>query len=428
MVAPFIKKSYWTLAALGGIWALLLAAAIHPTVQSHLVYMNKLHHGHFLNVKNPEEFGFAKGQVTPFWLETSDHEQLFCWHVLPMDVYLEHERELVSRVQDDVVESGEFTKTLGARLLREDAGSKLVINFHGNAGHLALGWRPSIYRSMSGIPRTHTLVCDYRGFGLSTTTNAPHRPTEPGLITDGISIVAFALHTLHHPASRITLLGQSLGTAVTAATALYFTDPTSPLLPSSLPQSPSPKHPESFAAIVLAAAFTDLPTLLRSYKIKGFIPILSPLQNYPKIASFLSSRIEDTWPTLSRLQALIPAATHASAPLHVTILHARNDQEFPFQIAETVYAPLETLLLAEEGASSVSERRSIQGGERVSRGAFAYRRVETKDGERSVEVEVVRYGGHSEGVGWGQVSLAVRRAWRRTGADGTGKEYTGDEI
>lgn len=75
--------------------------------------------------------GGLEGQVTPFWLETSDNEQLFCWHVLPMDVYLEHERELVSRVQDDIVASDEFARTLGAKLLREDAESKLVINFHG---------------------------------------------------------------------------------------------------------------------------------------------------------------------------------------------------------------------------------------------------------------------------------------------------------
>lgn len=68
-------------------------------------------------------------------------------------------------------------------------------------------------------------------------------------------------------------------------------------------------------------------------------------------------------------------------------------------------------MLGEEGAASVEERRSLHGGERVRRGAFAFRKVESGAGERSVEVEVVRYGGHSEGVGWGQVSLAVRRAF-----------------
>jgi hypothetical protein len=84
----------------------------------------------------------VEGQVTPFWLETSDEEKLFCWHVLPLDVYLEHERELVSRVQEDVVESDAFASTLGARLLREDAGSKLVVNFHGvSSGYGLRGWR-----------------------------------------------------------------------------------------------------------------------------------------------------------------------------------------------------------------------------------------------------------------------------------------------
>ncbi|KAF1975502.1 hypothetical protein BU23DRAFT_75653 [Bimuria novae-zelandiae CBS 107.79] len=383
-------------------------------VRFSLLYMHKIHHGYFQNVTNPEEYGFAKGQATPFWLDTSDGEKLFCWHVLPLDVYLENEMEIVSAAGDGVVEAEDFASTLGAKFMRKDAKSRLVVNFHGNAGHLALGWRPSIYRSMSGIPHTHTIVCDYRGFGISTTNNAPHMPTESGLITDGISIVSYALTSLQQPASRTVLLGQSLGTAVTAATALYFADSDSPLLPSSIVKpSTAPTEPQSFAGVILAAAFTDMPELLKSYKIKGLIPILKPLQNYPKIARFLSAKIVDRWPTLERLQALVTSTAQTSTPLHVQILHARNDQEFPFKIAETVYSPLETLMLAEEGATSVEERRSIHGVERVKRGAFAYRKVETKNGERTVEMELVRYGGHSEGVGWGQVSLAVRRAFKR---------------
>lgn len=73
----------------------------------------------------------VEGQVTPFWLDTSDGEKLFCWHVLPLDVYLEHEKELVSRVQDDVLESEDFTRSLGARLLAGDEEARLVVNFHG---------------------------------------------------------------------------------------------------------------------------------------------------------------------------------------------------------------------------------------------------------------------------------------------------------
>lgn len=265
---------------------------------------------------------------------------------------------------------------------------------------------------MSGILHTHTLVCDYRGYGLSTKINPPHMPSEKGLITDGISIVSYALDTLAHPASRTVLLGQSLGTAVTSATALFFADPTSPLLPQGMVTPERKNTPEPFAGVILAAAFTDLPELLKSYKIKGIIPVLSPLRTYPKLAKFFSSKIVDRWPTLERLKALVSSSGKTGTPLHLQILHARNDQEIPFEAAERVYGPLEGEMLGEEGATSVEERRSIHGGERVRRGAFAYRKVESSGGERSVEVEVVRYGGHSEGVGWGQVSLAVRRAFK----------------
>lgn len=264
---------------------------------------------------------------------------------------------------------------------------------------------------MSGIPHTHTLVCDYRGYGISTAVNPPFMPSEKGLITDGISIVSYALDTLAHPASRTVLLGQSLGTAVTSATALFFADPASPFLPQDIVAPERKTTPEPFAGIILAAAFTDLPELLKSYKIKGIIPVLSPLRMYPRLATFFSSKIVDTWPTLERLKALVSSTGKTSTPLHLQILHARNDQEIPFEAAEKVYGPLEGVMLGEEGATSVEERRSLHGGERVRRGAFAFRKVESGAGERSVEVEVVRYGGHSEGVGWGQVSLAVRRAF-----------------
>lgn len=192
-----------------------------------------------------------------------------------------------------------------------------MVNFHGNAGHVAQGYRPSSYRSLSGIPHTHVLTCDYRGFGHST---SKHTPTESGLITDGISLISYILNDLEHPAERTVLFGQSLGTAVTAATALYFTDSSSADLPSIITApSAAPETAESFAGIILVAPFPDLPLLLRTYKIAGFIPILSGLHLYPKLQTFLSNRIVDTWPTLPRLQALLSASKHSKD-------HARTSQ------------------------------------------------------------------------------------------------------
>ncbi|KAF2643278.1 alpha/beta-hydrolase [Massarina eburnea CBS 473.64] len=409
---PIIKKSYWLLAAVGATYAVLMIALINPTFQRHALYMHKVHTGLWHNVTNPEEFGFAKGQVTPFWLDTSDGEKLFCWHVLPLDVYLENESEIVKKTEGGVTE--DFSASVAAKFLKNDIKSKVVVNFHGNAGDVAQGWRPSTYRSISGIPHTHLLTCDYRGFGRSTLNNAPHIPTETGLITDAISIVSYILNDLEHLSSRTVLLGQSLGTAVTAASALYFADLNSPELPSGVTKpSPALKTPQNFAGIVLVAPFTDLPELLQTYKIGGVIPIFSPLRSYPRFIKFLTARILDTWPTLPRLQALITSTSTSKTPLHLTILHARNDADISFKLSEALYAPLESLLLKAEGVSATEERRSIHGDERVKRGAFAYRNVEDANGERGVELEVVRYGGHNEVVGWTQVALAVRRCFTR---------------
>jgi hypothetical protein len=75
-------------------------------------------------------FDALEGQVQPFWLDTSDGEKLSCWHVLPLDVYLENESELIQ-----VTSSGEVTEglegTVAAKLLKRDPESRVVVNFHG---------------------------------------------------------------------------------------------------------------------------------------------------------------------------------------------------------------------------------------------------------------------------------------------------------
>ena len=90
---------------------------------------------------------------------------------------------------------------------------------HGNAGHVAQGWRTDTYRALAaGAPdRIHVLAFDYRGFGHSSGT-----PTEQGLITDGIAVVQWAIEVAKVPPERIVLVGQSLGTAVATAVAEHF--------------------------------------------------------------------------------------------------------------------------------------------------------------------------------------------------------------
>ncbi|KAF2192623.1 hypothetical protein K469DRAFT_315496 [Zopfia rhizophila CBS 207.26] len=411
---PILKKSYWILATVGGFYAIFMTCLTSSWFQRHALYAHKIHTGFWHDVSNPESFGFAKGQVTPFNLSTADGETLYCWHVLPLDVYLEYETEIVQKASGPVED---MTTTVGYKLLKRDPESQVVVNFHGNAGHLAQGYRPQTYRSIAGIPKTHLLTCDYRGFGRSTLLNPPHIPTESGLITDGISLIHYILTTLSHPSTRTVLLGQSLGTAVTAASALHFTYPDTDILPPDVARPSAKSKPQSFAGIVLVATFPSLPELVKTYKIAGVIPTLSPLRPYPRISNFLSSRIVDKWPTLDRLKALISLSGKQKTGVRINILHARNDQDIGFRLGEDVFEGLEAVIRGEEGVISQEERRSILGNERVKRGAFAYRKVEDyeavsgKGVGRSIELEVVRYGGHNEVVGFSQVSLAVRRAF-----------------
>jgi len=267
------------------------------------------------------------------------------------------------------------------------------------------------------------LTCSYRGFPPSTLSQPPHLPTETGLVADAISLLAYLQTTLSHPASRTVLLGQSLGTAVTSAAALYFADPHAVELPAQITAKEWVKvgksDPEAFAGIILVSPFRTLPLLLQTYKIGGFFPVLKPLNAYPKIANFITARIVDRWDTASRLQAFI-SASYAPSPsasrhkgFHIHILHARNDQDITFRESEALFEPLQTLMLADEAVSTEEERRSIHGSERVKRGAFAYKKVADARGQRMLELEVVRYGGHNEVNGWSQVNLAVRRAFEK---------------
>ncbi|KAI1508766.1 hypothetical protein L13192_08479 [Pyrenophora tritici-repentis] len=373
-------KGYWTFSILGMLWAAFIGALLNP-----------------------------------------NNERLFCWHVLPLDVYLENEYELVSAATAGETVEG-LKGTVGEKLMRRDVETRVVVNFHGNAGNIAQNQRPSTYRSITSIPKTHLLTCSYRGFPPSTLSQPPHLPTETGLITDAISLLHYLQTTLSHPASRTVLLGQSLGTAVTSAAALYFADPLSPALPAQTTSQawikPSKRGSPAFAGIILVSPFRNLPFLLQTYKIGGFFPVLKPLNAYPRIANYITARIVDTWDTASRLSALISTSyTSPSASkhegFHIHILHARNDQDITFRESEALFEPLQTRMLADESVSMEEERRSIHGSERVKRGAFAYKKVADARGERVLELEVVRHGGHNEINGWSQVGLAVRRAFER---------------
>ncbi|KAL9025371.1 MAG: hypothetical protein Q9196_005789 [Gyalolechia fulgens] len=309
----------------------------------------------------PEQFGFLRNQVQPFNISTPDGEVLYAWHVLPIAKYTTNEKALVNGRDDQAAR----TSTIALDLLSKDPASRLVIYFHGNAGTVSQGWRPDTYRALSSgaADKVHVLAIDYRGYGYSTGT-----PGEHGLILDSISAVRWAMDTAKIPPHRIALVGASLGTAVATAVAEHF------VVASQI----------EFAGIVLVAPFSDIPTLLLTYSIGGFIPILSPLRPYPKLQKLLLRYVRDTWDTSSRLANLV----RRSQNVKLYLIHSKNDFEIHWKHTEALfYASANATSpsgLSYKQIDGVKFRQDLQEGGLVESW--------NADGTKKISKQIVRYG------------------------------------
>ncbi|EOD48200.1 putative abhydrolase domain-containing protein (secreted protein) protein [Neofusicoccum parvum UCRNP2] len=429
---PALKKAYWGLAGAGALYAVFMLCLTNVTIQRKYANSSRdisLHRG-LTAISVPADTG-QENQVTAFNVTTLDHEVLYAWHVLPLNVYEKHEPDLALAASGSP--DGDFTQTQAFQLLAKDPKARLVINFHGNAGHIAQGWRTDTYRALTSLPHTHLLTLDYRGFGRSTGA-----PTEAGLIADGVALANYALHTLHVPASRIVIVGQSLGTAVASAVGLHFADPAAAaaLLPGGAEEGEKGKGdgsqaaitqlpaPVDFAAVVLIAPFTSLPVLVESYRIFGVIPLLSPLRGYPRVQKWLRARIVDTWNTLGRVEALVAAAASPSSGssgrkgaeqrrLRLHVIHAKDDFDIPWAHGEHLYQSASSVLQLSrpEDVAVVEEAVAADGG-RSGRVRSTY----SVDGAVEVRMNLLAWGGHNRVVTFAPVSLAVLRAFEAAAA------------
>ncbi|KAI9783574.1 MAG: hypothetical protein M1816_001325 [Peltula sp. TS41687] len=373
--APHFKKAYWALAAAGAAYFVSLALLCVPWVQRQYVrclaginsleitwadsrralYAHNINPSFWLDPNDPERFGF---------LNTPDGERLYAWHVLPIGLYTKHEGPL----QSETFRTAEnFTKTAPFRMLKGDPESRLVINFHGNAGTVAQGWRTDTYRALSSgsTDKIHVLTVDYRGFGYSSGS-----PTEQGIITDAMATVNWALHVAKIPPERIVLLGQSLGTAIATAVAEHF---------STL--SPQPE----FAGLILIAAFSDIPKLMLTYNLGGFIPILSPLYSYPILQKWFSTYITETWNTTQRLGSYV----RNSAKVHLTLIHAKNDFDIPWKHSDHLFY-VAANATSEEGLT-YQQVESVK--KTIDLGEAGWISTWNAGGNKLIRQELLRHGG-----------------------------------
>ncbi|KAL8763134.1 MAG: hypothetical protein Q9194_007417 [Teloschistes cf. exilis] len=373
-------------AVLSALYALFLGLLTTASFQANVVYLHKISLTWFKDLNVPEFFGFLRNQVTPFLIDSSDGPSLYAWHILPIELYRQHEGQLLAESSGFV---SDITSRTAFQLLRDDSEARLVIHFHGAAGTVGSGYRVPNYRALSaGDPRkTHVLTFDYRGFGRSAGV-----PSEPALILDAISVVNWALEVAAIPPSRIVLFGQSLGTAVTLAVLEHYNTLRFP--------------PVAFAGSVLVAPFTDVPNLVATYRLAGIIPILSPFASFPVLFDFLRILIHDEWLSKARIINYIRVNEVIGLRYFLTLIHAEDDYDIPSRHTEELYWHAVDATRS-TGVSRLQSER-IKQASRTDLGA-AGSAMEWSTNNGVIREEILKTGLHDVIMGNAVVTLAVMR-------------------
>ncbi|KAH8679653.1 Alpha/Beta hydrolase protein [Tricladium varicosporioides] len=374
------------IAAVVGLYAMLLGLLTTSFFQSHVVYLHAIQMTWFKNLDVPEMFGFLYNQVTPFSIKSSDGGLLYAWHILPTELYRKHESDLSAETSGFIFD---FESRLAFRLLRDDPDARLVLHFHGAAGTVGSGYRAPNYRALSaGSPaKIHVLTFDYRGFGRSNGS-----PSEKGLILDALSVVGWATKVAGIPPSRILIFGQSLGTAVSLAVSEHFA---------------LREQPAFFAGTILVAPFVDVGTLVATYRVAGSIPILSPVARFPPLFKYLRAFIKDKWLSKDRIASYIKAVEKNGEKYRLTIIHAEDDYDIPFDHSQTLF--WHAINATVPKGISMNDLELKKDELKAVRGSFGtVMEWNTKNGV--IREEILKYGLHDVIMGNPVITLAVMRA------------------
>jgi len=385
-----------------------------------ILYLHNVPFGNLKNLQYPRIFGFASGQARYFKIPVICAESggkshdLFAWHISSSYREFKDGRIVNSSTEkDNIGDDDESLRDEVKKLLDKDDGKRVVIYFHGNAGNVASGWRPDVYRNLAAANNNaHIIGFDYRSFGDSSGNS----PDEDGLIEDGVSVIKYMMHDLNVDPRRIFLVGQSLGTAVVAAVLKEFATKvhkystnTSHRTRTSTGISMADQRNEItidktlFGGAMLIAPFYNIPSLLLTYKAGGFVPIMKPLAKASRSLTkrFLAWAVVDTWNTGSRLEIYVAAACkilseqkQSSNIGNLYILHAYDDSEVPWNQTEQIY----NLLFATHRQSCEPKKDVVD-----------FLHSEVLLGGINIDVELVQYGLHNRICTYSVVRTALER-------------------
>lgn len=388
MASLALKYISVSAAVVVGLYAGLLGLLTTSFFQAHAVYLHKIQMTWFKDLEVPESFGFLRNQATPFSIKCPTGGALFAWHVLPIELYRQHESALVAEPSGFV---SDITSRYAFKLLRDDPEARLVLHFHGAAGTVGSGYRVPNYRALSaGHPKKiHVLTFDYRGFGRSRGT-----PSERGLVLDALTVVDWATHVAGVPPSRILIFGQSLGTAVSLAVSEHFALQSPPII---------------FAGTVLVAPFVDVATLVSTYRVGGTIPLLSPLARFPRLFNYLSTFIRVKWSSKDRIAEYIRANEANRERYRLTIIHAEDDYDIPWHHTELVF--WHAVNATTSRGISYKELEELKVESKTNLGA-AGSVMEWRTENGVIREEILKTGLHDVVMGNPVVTMAVMRTFQ----------------
>lgn len=163
------------------------------------------------------------------------------------------------------------------------AGQRMLVYFHGNAGHL--GTRASCLKAFAANGFGFAIL-SYRGYGQSEGS-----PTEQNIYVDAHALMRALQETHGIAMQRVTLFGESLGTGVAAEIAQHY----------------------EVGALVLQSPYTSITA--RAGELYPYVPV--------------SWLLQDQYDTLSKL-------ANIHAPL--LILHGQRDEVIPVAHGQALYA------------------------------------------------------------------------------------------
>lgn len=138
--------------------------------------------------------------------------------------------------------------------------------------------------------------------------------------------------------------------------------------------------------MVLVAGFSTVPDLLTRYSIAGYLPILSPIEPYPRLKKILRDHVVDKWLSTERLANFV----RLSKRVRLFIIHSKNDPEIPWTESEALFAAAANATT--DGGMEVGLFNKMKARSTIDTGDGTFISTWKAGGDKVIREEIVAFG------------------------------------